>query len=183
MPDYVVPRVLWESFNSVLLAQSRQYVKELAKRLKVPEKELMKKVLPTADSIRIYMHDTQTEDLHCVTDIQEGVIIHKCGRPVLLGTSHCSEHHVPIPTSSASTFTTPSASTLESVERIVQSDDINDESRIRAMNMNIPKKLWTTAEKMVIDVTGRTIGYYDEDDSKLQLFKIVEEQPHTTNPK
>jgi hypothetical protein len=41
--------------------------------------------------------------------------------------------------------------------------------------MNIPKKLWTTAEKMVIDVTGRTIGYYDEDDSKLQLFKIVEE--------
>jgi hypothetical protein len=182
MPDYVVPRVLWESFNSVLLAQSRQYVKELAKRLKVPEKDLMKKVLPTADSIRVYMHDTQTEDLQCIADIQEGIIIHKCGRPVLLGTSHCSEHHV---TSSQPTSTTTLTltSTFQTVERIIQSDDINDESRIQAVNMNIPKKLWTTKDKIVIDATGRTIGHYNEDDSKLQLFKIVEEQSHTTNPK
>lgn len=177
MPDYVVPRVLWESFNSVLLAQSRQYVKELAKRLKVPEKDLMKKVLPTADSIRVYMHDTQTEDLQCIADIQEGIIIHKCGRPVLLGTSHCSEHHAL--SMSESIFT----SDIETVERIIQSDDINDESRIQAINMNIPKKLWTTKDKIVIDAAGRTIGHYDEDDSKLQLFKIVEEQPQTTNPK
>jgi hypothetical protein len=175
MPDYVVPRVLWESFNSVLLAQSRQYVKELAKRLKVPEKELMKKVLPTADSIRVYMHDTQTEDLQCIADIQEGVIIHKCARPVLLGSTYCSEHHV-------HTHAPLISSSLEQVERIIQSDDINDESKIRAANMNIPKKLWTTPEKMVIDATGRTIGQYDEDDSKLQIFKIVEDVS-TTNPK
>lgn len=183
MPDYVVPRVLWESFNSVLLAQSRQYVKELAKRLKVPEKELMKKVLPTADSIRVYMHDTQTEDLQCIADIQEGVIIHKCGRPVLLGTSHCSEHHLPSHISMSTNTQHSPVQTIESVERIIQSDDINDESRIQAINMNIPKKLWTTKENVVIDATGRTIGYYDEDDSKLQLFKIVNEETlPITNP-
>lgn len=41
--EYKVPRLLWENLESVLLAQSRKYICELAKRLNVSEKELLKK--------------------------------------------------------------------------------------------------------------------------------------------
>ena len=51
--EYKVPRFLWENFESVLLAQSKRYITELAKRLAVPEKELIKKVLPSSDSLKV----------------------------------------------------------------------------------------------------------------------------------
>lgn len=41
--EYKVPRLLWENFEAVLLAQSKRYIGELARRLNVSEKELQKR--------------------------------------------------------------------------------------------------------------------------------------------
>jgi hypothetical protein len=35
--EYKVPRLLWENFESVLLAQSKRYISELAKRVSVTD--------------------------------------------------------------------------------------------------------------------------------------------------
>ncbi len=63
--EYKVPRLLWENFESVLLAQSKRYIGELAKRLNVPERELQKRVLPTSDSLKVIIQDTQAESNQC----------------------------------------------------------------------------------------------------------------------
>ena len=63
--EYKVPRILWENFESVLLAQSKRYIAELAKRLHVSEKELIKKVLPTTDSLKVIIQDSHNESNQC----------------------------------------------------------------------------------------------------------------------
>ena len=69
--EYKVPRLLWENLESVLLAQSKRYIGELAKRLGVSEKELQKKVLPSSDSLKIMLFDSQAECNQCKAYIQQ----------------------------------------------------------------------------------------------------------------
>jgi glycine cleavage system regulatory protein len=92
MPEYKVPRVLWESLESVLLAQSRKYVGELAKRLDVSEKELIKRVLPTSDSLKVYIQDSQAESAQCKAYIQNNKITAYCRRPIAYGCEFCAFH-------------------------------------------------------------------------------------------
>ena len=70
--EYKIPRILWENLESVLLAQSKRYIGELAKRLKVSEKELIKRVLPTSDYLKVIIQDTQTES-QCKAYIQRAI--------------------------------------------------------------------------------------------------------------
>jgi len=93
-PSYKVPRLLWENLESVLLAQSKRYIAELAKRLDVPEKELLKKVLPTSDSLKIILLDSQIESNQCHAYIQQGTMTVHCKRPVTHPSEFCSHHDV-----------------------------------------------------------------------------------------
>jgi len=68
--EYKVPRILWENLESVLYAQSKRYVMETAKRLGVPEKELLKRVLPTSDSLHVMIQDSQAESNQCKAYVQ-----------------------------------------------------------------------------------------------------------------
>ena len=92
MAEYKVPRILWESLESVLLAQSRKYIGELAKRLDVPEKELIKRVLPTSDSLKVYIQDCQAESAQCKAYIQNNKITTYCRRPIAYGCEYCAFH-------------------------------------------------------------------------------------------
>lgn len=90
--EYKVPRLLWENLESVLLAQSKRYVSELAKRLQVSEKELLKSVLPTADVLKITIQDTQSDTNQCKAYIQNGKLTIFCRKPVAFGCDFCSLH-------------------------------------------------------------------------------------------
>jgi hypothetical protein len=90
--EYKVPRLLWENFESVLLAQSRRYIGELAKRLGVSEKELQKKVLPTSDSLKVIIQDTQSETNQCKAYIQNDKLTVFCRKPTAYGCEYCPFH-------------------------------------------------------------------------------------------
>ena len=90
--EYKVPRLLWENFESVLLAQSKRYIAELAKRLNVSEKELLKRVLPTTDSLKIMIQDTQSETNHCKAYVQHDKLTVFCRKPVAYGCMYCPFH-------------------------------------------------------------------------------------------
>lgn len=92
MAEYKVPKLLWESLESVLLAQSRKYIAELAKRLSVPEKELLKQVLPSADSLKVYIQDSSAQTNQCKAYVQRGKITSFCRRPNALGCEFCAYH-------------------------------------------------------------------------------------------
>lgn len=90
--EYKVPRLLWENFESILLAQSKKYIGELARRLQVPERELQRKVLPTSDSLRIMMMDSSSESLQCRAYVQHDKITSFCRKPVAYQSEFCSFH-------------------------------------------------------------------------------------------
>ena len=90
--EYRVPRWLWENFESVLLAQSKRYIVELAKRLGVPEKELVKRVLPRSDSIKVIIQDSQEECNQCKAYVQHNQLTVFCKKPVAYQSEFCTMH-------------------------------------------------------------------------------------------
>ena len=149
--EYPVPRVLWETFESVLLAQGRIFVKDVARRLEVNEKELLRRVMPSS-KIKIYLHDTSTDNLLCQAYIQTGIVIHHCRKPVCLGSEFCSLHRT---------------------TRYFTGDDIDENNYVQRIQDGADRPaLWKCVDDSVIDYDGNIRGYYDKDTEKLVLFKI-----------
>jgi hypothetical protein len=90
--EYKVPRILWENLESVLLAQSKRYIGELAKRLRVSEKELIKKVLPTSDSLKVIIQDSHLESNQCTAYVQHDHLTIYCRKPVAYQSEFCAVH-------------------------------------------------------------------------------------------
>lgn len=87
--NYKVPRILWENLEAVLLSQSKKYIEELAKHLQVPAKELQRRVMPSADHIKIMLQDQQ--EGVCQAYVQNGKFTVFCRKPVFDAT-FCAEH-------------------------------------------------------------------------------------------
>lgn len=90
--EYKVPRLLWENFEAILLAQSRRFIGDLARRLNVPEKELQRKVLPSSDSLKVMMMDSQAETTQCRAYVQLDSITTHCRKPVAYHSEYCAFH-------------------------------------------------------------------------------------------
>ena len=90
--EYKIPRLLWENFESVLLAQSKRYIAELAKRLGVPERELMKRVLPHSDSLKVIIQDSHSETNQCKAYVQQDKLTIFCKKPVAYQSDFCPLH-------------------------------------------------------------------------------------------
>lgn len=90
--EYKVPRILWENFESVLLAQSKRYIGEIAKRLGVSERELQKRVLPSADSLKVMIMDSQAETNQCRAYVQHGEMTEFCRKAVAYHSEFCLIH-------------------------------------------------------------------------------------------
>jgi hypothetical protein len=90
--EYKVPRILWENLESVLLAQSRRYIGELARHLGVSEKELQKRVLPTSDSLKVILQDSQLESNQCKAYVQHDQLTVFCKKPVAYHSEYCAVH-------------------------------------------------------------------------------------------
>jgi hypothetical protein len=90
--EYNVPRYLWENFESVLRAQAKRYIGELAKRLHVSEKELIKKVLPTEDSLKVIIQDSNNDVNQCTAYIQHDHLTVFCRKPVAYQSNFCPVH-------------------------------------------------------------------------------------------
>lgn len=149
---YKVPRLLWESFEAVLLAQGKRYVKEMASTLKVSEKELLKRVFPTKDAIKVILHDTHTESLQCQAHIlTNAAIAGLCRKPVQLGFEFCAFH------SSSRPLIVPTEAT-QIVRKLQDHPD--------------RPPLWLLANNTVVDGDARPRGIYDEESGKLQLFQL-----------
>ena len=87
--EYKIPKILWENLEAVLLAQSKKYIDELANRLRVPAKELQKRVMPSADSIKVLLQEVK--EGVCQAHVQHGEFTVFCRKPVLNST-FCAEH-------------------------------------------------------------------------------------------
>jgi len=150
--EYKVPRILWENLESVLLAQSKRYIAELAKRLHVSEKELIKKVLPTSDSLKVIIQDASNESNQCGAYIQQDHMTVFCRKPVAYQSEFCAVHRQHRTMVMDGTQPT-----------VIQK--VKDQAHLPPM--------WQV-ENQLIDSHGNMLGKINVDEQKIKLFIIDE---------
>jgi hypothetical protein len=148
--EYKVPRLLWENFESVLLAQSKRYIAELAKRLGVPDKELIKKVLPTSDSLKVLIQDTQAECNQCKAYIQHDKLTVHCRKTTAYGSEFCALHRN---------------------RRMIVIDGMNPVQLQRLKDIHTMGPLWVN-ENTIYNSTGEVAGKINHSDEKVKIFVV-----------
>ena len=148
--EYKVPRLLWENFESVLLAQSKRYISELAKRLGVPERELIKKVLPTSDSLKVIIQDTQAECNQCKAYIQQDKLTVFCRKATAYGTEYCSFHRN---------------------KRMLVIDGTNPIPIQKVKDNNTMESLWAS-DSTLYNSSGEVVGRINKETGKIKLFVL-----------
>jgi len=150
--EYKVPRLLWENFEAVLLAQSKRYIGELAKRLEVSEKELLKRVLPTSDSLKVIIQDTQAESNQCKAYIQQDKLTIYCRKATAYGCEYCQFHRN---------------------KRMTVVEGTNPIQLQRIKDINSLEPLWAN-DKTLYNSSGNIIGKIDRDNENVTIFVIDE---------
>jgi hypothetical protein len=148
--EYKVPRLLWENLESVLLAQSKRYIGELAKRLGVSEKELIKKVLPSSDSLKVIIQDTQAECNQCKAYIQNDKLTVFCRKATAYGSEYCSFHRN---------------------KRMLVIEGTNPIELQKIKDINNVEPLWVS-ESSVYNSSGEVIGKINKHKGTIQLFVV-----------
>lgn len=152
-PHFKVPRLLWESLETVLVAQGKKYVREVARALEVDPKELVRQVF-AKDAIPVILHDTSTDMLECCAyerGMSKTDVARLCRRPVQLGSEFCSHHIVARPT-------------IVTEETTVTVRKLQDDSARPA--------LWIHDDGRAVDIHGKTLGFYDTETGALTLFEF-----------
>lgn len=152
--EYKVPRILWENLESVLLAQSKRYISELAKRLQVNEKELQKKVLPTSDSLKIMLYDSQAESNKCKAYIQQDKVTIYCRKPVAYQSEYCAFHR------------NKRMQVISETQPIII-QKVKDISTIDNLYIY---------ENILINSSGNIMGKINRKEGKMKLFRIENEE-------
>jgi hypothetical protein len=147
--EYKIPRLLWENFESVLLAQSKRYIVELAKRLQVPEKDLLKRVLPTSDSLKVMIQDTQSDTNKCKAYVQQDKMTVFCKKPVAYGCDYCPFHRN---------------------KRMIVIDGTNPSEIQRIKDRNTIGPIWVTKNNNIVNSSGDIIGKYNKTSGKIKIF-------------
>jgi len=149
--EYKVHRVLWESLESVLLAQSKKYIGELARRLQLPEKELIRRVLPSSDSLKVYIQDSNDTTNQCKAYIQDDDITCFCRKPTVYGTEFCHFHRT---------------------KRMTVIKDIQPNMVEKVKDRNDCDNMWIGEKNTLYNSKGAIVGKVNHSDSKLKLFIV-----------
>lgn len=148
-----IPQQLLESLQASFMGEAKRICRDAAKLLKVNEKELLQKVLPSASKIKLQVVDTNEAPTQCPALIQEESILRRCRMPTLLGTGRCMCHQT------AKLPQLPEdCIQLVRMERLAVNDDA----------------LWCNeATGEVYDSSGAIVGLYK--DSELRIFVLEDD--------
>ncbi len=149
--EYKVNRILWESLESILYAHSVKYVREVAKKLEIPEKELIKRVIPSSDSLKVYIQDTNNETTQCKAYIQDNKLTVLCRKPVAYNCEYCSLHR-------DKRMTLIKETDPEFIQKIKDRSDINS--------------IWVNSTNNLINSNGDIIGKINKVKQKITLYSL-----------
>ena len=142
---------LMKSLENALVVNGRQYIKEIAGILKVDEKALAKRVLPSADTIRLHIHNLQ-DTLQCEAYTTKESIVVRCRRPVFTGSSFCCNHSIRRTT----IIESPS---IVYIQKIVDAHD--------------RCSLWVKNDTEIINSENKNVGLWNPNKNKLTMYTIV----------
>jgi hypothetical protein len=93
MATLPVNRILWESLESVLLAQSKELMRDIAKTLKQPEKPLMDAFKKEIKNVFLVdLSDPTDEKFLCEALLDDTEVAQRCRKAVVYGEKFCPLH-------------------------------------------------------------------------------------------
>lgn len=152
--EYQIPRILWENMESILMAQARNFVKEMAHRLHVPEKDLLRAVLPSHDSVNIVIQDTNHASTQCKAYVQRDKLTIQCKQPTAHLTEFCPVHQ-------------------RHRTNIIKGGGAIPIQRIKARGDMEP--LWVVKETELIRSNGTQAGRIQPNKERILLYQIQED--------
>jgi hypothetical protein len=91
--SYPIPKPVWDALENVLLAKSRELIKDIAKTLHQSEKPLLEAFKANKHTFHLLdMTDPTDEKFQCEAVICDKAVAHRCRKPVILGEVFCPEH-------------------------------------------------------------------------------------------
>jgi hypothetical protein len=139
----VLPQTLLASLTASFEAEGKRLAKDVAKILRVPEKEVLQlvKQLP---KVQFKVHDDSESTTSCPVLIEEPGLVKRCRGPCVLGTSRCIHH--------------------QTNEVLAVPDTLKSLTRIKG------RPYWCDEEtRHVYDAAGTHVGELNED-NQLELY-------------
>jgi hypothetical protein len=87
----VLPQTLLASLAASFEAEGKRLAKDVAKILRVPEKEVLQ-LLKQMPKVQFKVHDDSESVSSCPVLIEEPGLVKRCRGPCILGTSRCIHH-------------------------------------------------------------------------------------------
>jgi hypothetical protein len=154
--SYAVQRPLWEAMESVLMAQSKRLIKDIAETLGEDEKKLWTAFrLDKSHPYLVDLEEPTSENFKCSAFDTSTVVARICRKPVLFGERFCPAHRF---------WEMPS--TLKNkpeYRRLTLDDSVYYVATVR--------DVFNTLN--VYDVHNNRVGYFEDD--TLHLFEITDE--------
>ncbi len=151
-----IPLVIWESLEISLRSGSKAFIKKVAKILQVDENELIRTVMPSGESIRMILYET--DDIkQCPAYIphpmKSNFAVH-CRKSIIPGEEFCPIHK-------HSRF-----NVQNSIEGVIELEALQTPSELPA--------LWLapgdTTIRDVINVEGKIVGQLNTENNSLTYF-------------
>lgn len=91
--SYPIPKPLWDAIENVLLAKSKELMKDIAKNLNQSDKALLEAFKAKKHTFHLIdIDDTTEERFQCEAILFGKAVAHRCRKAVLLGQKFCPEH-------------------------------------------------------------------------------------------
>ena len=149
--EITIPQTLFETLQSAFLAEGKRFCVDVAKILKIPEKELQAKLFKEK-KVSITLVEDSERSLSCLVPVQKGVVLTRCRYPCVLGTSRCMIHQF--------------------VETIQEPQDLEQYTRIES-HPSLKEPLWCDEETgEIVNTRGETLGEYKDEEIVLWTFEI-----------
>jgi hypothetical protein len=154
-----VKKNIWESFESILMAKSKVFIKDIAARLSVPEDKLIKEILVNKNTVKAYLLDTCDDDSYCkaAVPLSDGKLAARCRGPIHRDTSYCIQHQFSRPL--IQTCIDHGLPVPRNIYRLKESSDL--------------PTLWFDDNGTVFDAQLAVRGHFDRDTKKLILTTVV----------
>ncbi len=87
-----IPKSLWDTFQATFLAEGKKVCRDLSALLKIPEKELIQKLLTNPPKMPLTIIEDADRPLSCPVLLQKSALYERCRQPCVLGTARCCAH-------------------------------------------------------------------------------------------
>ncbi len=89
--SYPVQRSLWEGLESVFLANARNLLRDIARDMGKPEKEILKAF--SKDTVCVHLVEEEAHEKECCAIVVESLLATRCRKAVYRDTCYCPLHH------------------------------------------------------------------------------------------